>query len=310
MAERRSPIIALDAVGKRYGAKQVLDDISFAVPPGACVALLGHNGAGKTTLIKLMLGLTRPSSGRLSVLDLDPGDRSAVALRGQIGFLPENVSFHQALTGRETAHFYARLLGVPRAAADALLERVGLADAAGGRVRTYSKGMRQRLGLAQALLGAPRLLLLDEPTTGLDPALRRQFYALVAEHRRAGATALICSHSLSEIEAHADLIGILQRGRLVAFGTLDALRRQAGLPSLIRVTAAPGQAAELARQIGEAAQLTYVNDRTFDLACLDGEKMQVIRRLAALGEPVHDLDIAPPQLEQIYAHFTDREAQP
>ncbi|MBX6323891.1 MAG: ABC transporter ATP-binding protein, partial [Rhodospirillaceae bacterium] len=165
--------VALDRVDKRYGRQQAVRGVSLTLEGGRCFALVGHNGAGKTTLIKLMLGLARPSAGTVRVLGHDPLTRAGWHARAAVGYLPENVVFPPALSGLEMLRFYARLKRRPETECHALLEQVGLADAARQRIGTYSKGMRQRLGLAQALLGAPRLLLLDEPTTGLDPLLRQ-----------------------------------------------------------------------------------------------------------------------------------------
>ena len=204
-------IVALDNVSKAYGSQQVLEGINLALPQGKCLALIGHNGAGKTTLMKLILGLIRPTAGRVEVLGGDPAvaDKS---FRRQLGFLPENVAFHEELTGADTLAFYARLKGLPTTCCPALLERVGLSFAATRRVRTYSKGMRQRLALAQALLGTPKLLLLDEPTTGLDPVLRQEFFEIIRELTAAGTTVIISSHILTELEARTDLAADHARG--------------------------------------------------------------------------------------------------
>jgi energy-coupling factor transporter ATP-binding protein EcfA2 len=156
--------------------------------PGEATALVGHNGAGKTTLIKLLLGLVRPSQGSVSVLGVDPAGRQGAEARRALGFLPENVAFHGAMTGTELMNFYARLKGQPVSRNRDLLARVGLAEAADRRVSTYSKGMRQRLGLAQTLIGDPRLLLLDEPTSGLDPASRAEVFDMIDRLRADGAT--------------------------------------------------------------------------------------------------------------------------
>ncbi|MBF0373624.1 MAG: ABC transporter ATP-binding protein, partial [Alphaproteobacteria bacterium] len=232
-----SEAVEAERLVKRYGARTVVDGVSLTLRGGERLALLGHNGAGKTTLMKMMLGLTRPSGGRLRVLDHDPAAMPA-DIRRAIGFLPESVAFHESMTGREVLRFYARLKRRPRQECEALLARVGLAEAAGRRVATWSKGMRQRLGLAQALLGAPRLLLLDEPTSGLDPELRLSFYAILAERAEAGAAVLLSSHLLTELEERTDRAAILDHGKLVAQGTLDELRVQAGLP--VRITVKPG----------------------------------------------------------------------
>jgi Cu-processing system ATP-binding protein len=203
-AQRAPPIaekatIEVERVTKRFGAVEAVRGVSFDLPEGRTVALVGHNGAGKTTLLKMMLGLIRPSQGCIRVLGEDPAS-GAFAARRRLGFLPENVSFNAALTCRETLSFYARLKREPATSVPKLLDRVGLSAAADRRVGTYSKGMRQRLGLAQALLGEPRVLLLDEPTTGLDPALRQSFYEIVQGLRDRGATVFLSSHALTELE--------------------------------------------------------------------------------------------------------------
>lgn len=296
--------IELAGVTKRYGDTEAVRGVDLSAAPGEYLALLGHNGAGKTTLVKLMLGLTRPSGGSVRVLGEDPGSAAAVTLRGQIGYLPESVAFQGAMTGREVLRFYARLKGETPRVCDGLLDRVGLGEAARRAVRTYSKGMRQRLGLAQALLGHPRLLFLDEPTTGLDPSLRRLFYDLIEDLRRNGTTVLISSHALSEIEARTDRVAIMKAGRLIALGTLDELRREAGLPVRMRVFVTPGEAGAVAGRIGDGITLNKVNEQTVDLSCIPGDRMMVVRRLADIGATVRDVDIAVPRLEEIYAHFT------
>ncbi len=298
---------AIHAVGlvKQYASHRAVDGIDLSVAPGRTVALIGHNGAGKTTLMKLILGLIRPSGGDLTVL----GEQPAVAgldYRRQIGFLPENVAFHDELTGTQTLRFYADLKGVDRRTCATLLDRVGLSFAAGRRVKTYSKGMRQRLGLAQALLGVPRLLLLDEPTTGLDPNSRREFFAIIRELSERGATVLISSHILTELEAQTDLVAIMNGGHLVAFGPLEMLRHRANLPVRFQVTC-PGSAARLAGAMAEFSALAITDDLV-TLACPIEAKMAVLASLVGQGATVTDIDIKHPGLDDIYHHFSPQPA--
>lgn len=292
--------IVVDGVGKRYREHAALTDVSFALPEGSLLALLGHNGAGKTTLMKLMLGLIRPSGGTVRVLGLDPA-RTALEFRRQLGFLPENVAFHEEMTGRDALTFLARLKGVGKSACDDLLERVGLAAAAGRRVKTYSKGMRQRLGLAQALLGTPKILLLDEPTTGLDPVLRQEFFAILNELTKQGATVVLSSHILTELEARTELVAILRQGRLAAWGSLPELRRAAGLPIHIRLSTPQG-AVPAAAKLGDL-NLSHVNDRFIELTCDQDDKMAVLRRIAGLSAEVADIEMRLPSLDDVYLHF-------
>ncbi|WP_026190618.1 ABC transporter ATP-binding protein [Methylobacterium sp. WSM2598] len=294
--------VELRGVTKRYGAAEAVRDVSFTLASGA-VALVGHNGAGKTTLMKLMLGLIRANAGSVQVLGENPA-AGEFAARRRLGYLPENVSFNGALTGRETLSFYARLKRAPETASLRLLERVGLGEASHRRVGTYSKGMRQRLGLAQALIGEPEVLLLDEPTTGLDPALRLAFYDIVRELAGRGATVLLSSHALSELEDRADRVIIMDRGRMAASGSLEELRRVARLPVRIRIR--PGsEAPVLLAGLATARRLPC---GALEVEVADHRKVAVLRALLCAGSPPEDIDVLSPTLDDLYAHFLrDRE---
>ena len=295
--------VEIEKIGKDYRASTVLADVSLALPEGRCLALIGHNGAGKTTLMKLILGLIRPTRGRLAVLGEDPAT-AGKSLRRKLGFLPENVSFHDELTGADTIAFYARLKGVDQRQGRELLERVGLTGAAGRRVKTYSKGMRQRLGLAQALLGTPRLLLLDEPTTGLDPVLRQEFFRIIRELTGSGATVILSSHVLTELEARTDLAAILRDGRLVAYGDLDNLRKEAGLPVVVRVK---GDAKAISSKLNGAFPKTLHDaEHAVDIDCAPERKMTLLKTLAGFGSICEDVEIRPPSLDDLYLHYSGR----
>ena len=293
--------VSTTGVSKRYGAVQAVKDVTFTLNAGETVALVGHNGAGKTTLIKLMLGLIRPTTGTVSVLGEDPA-RGDFHVRQRLGYLPESVSFHMALTGRETLAFYARLKRVELSSADALFERVGLAQEAADRpVRTYSKGMRQRLGLAQALLGDPRVLLLDEPTSGLDPALRRNFYDLITDLRAGGATVLLSSHALTELEDRADRVIIVNRGVKIADGTLDELRHIARLPTRIGVRLATEDATPGWSRGG--ADWKWSASGVFEADVAPEDKIALLHDMTADPSRLATLSVAEPTLDELYAHF-------
>jgi len=294
--------IEVSAVVKRYADKTVVSDVDLSVHSGERMVLIGHNGAGKTTLMKLMLGLTHPSAGQLQVLGGNPAT-AAAAQRRAIGYMPESVAFHGAMKGRELLTFYARLKGVATAECQSILERVGLDQAADRRVSTYSKGMRQRLGLAQDMLGKPRLLFLDEPTSGLDPSLRKQFYELIDTLSLSGTTSLTSSHSLNEVEARADRIAIMKNGAIVACGTLSELSQQASLPLVVRLRVAAGHTAGVAERLAPMGEIQRVNDHGIDLSCLGAAKMVLFRHIAGFGEVIEDMDVVPPRLDDIYNHY-------
>jgi Cu-processing system ATP-binding protein len=288
-------------VTKRFGKVEAVHGASFDLQAGETVALVGHNGAGKTTLIKLMLGLIRPTSGSIEVLGDNPaaGEFSG---RRNLGYLPENVLFNSGLTGRETLSFYARLKRRPALEVAPLLERVGLTDAADRRVGAYSKGMRQRLGLAQALLGTPRVLLLDEPTTGLDPALRQSFYKAIEALRKHGATVLLSSHALTELGERAGRVIIMNRGVKVADGSLDQLRHVACLPTRIRLKIHDRGFDNLPAWLG-AVVTRRINGCTIEIDASPESKIELLRRATDEAAPVEDLDVVPPTLDDLYAHF-------
>lgn len=293
-------LVTLSGVSKHYGAQRAIDGLDLQLREGECVALAGHNGAGKSTLIKLILGLIRPTQGRVALFGHDAHSPAAARLRNRIGYLPETVALHPSMTGEETLAFYARLKHQPLSGNAALLERVGISGAARRRVGGYSKGMRQRLALAQALLGQPRVLLFDEPTTGLDPASRLMFYDIVHELRAAGATILLSTHALSELAGHADRIVVMKAGRKIADGAMSALRRSTGLPIRIRLTLAHADAPP-------AGAWRRIEAGRYELACLEHDKIAAIRSIGALSSDIHDLDIQVPSLDDIYAHLLERE---
>jgi ABC-2 type transport system ATP-binding protein len=217
------------ALRREFGRNVAVAGLSLAVPHGEVFGFLGPNGAGKTTSIKLLLGLVPPTSGGGTVLGAPLGNTK---VRARIGFLPEHFRFHDCLNARELLYFHGRLLGLPERGLgtriEALLLRVGLEDAANRPLRTYSKGMTQRAGLAATLLGTPELVFLDEPTSGLDPLGRLLVRDVIDELRDAGATVFLNSHLLGEVEATCDRVAFVKNGRVVhelalasAQGTLD-----------------------------------------------------------------------------------------
>src|SRR5919197_5400630 len=235
-------VIETRALTKRYGEAIVaVDALDLRVRRGEVYGFLGPNGAGKTTTLRMLLGLVRPTAGDAAVLGAAPGSPAALA---RIGALVEAPGLYPYLSGRDNLRVLAGHAGAPPERVDAVLAEVGLADRAGDRAATYSMGMKQRLGVAAALLKDPELLILDEPTNGLDPAGMAEMRELIRSLGRDGRTVLLSSHLMGEVEQVCDRVGVIRAGALVAEGTVDELRGQAGL----RVRAEPVRAA--ARVIG------------------------------------------------------------
>ncbi len=294
--------IELTHLRKAFGPLQALDDVSLTVPEGQIWGLLGHNGAGKTTLMKHLLGLLVPTGGEVRVLGRSPTGSDARALRREVGYLPETVAFYPELTGREILKYFARLKDVAPSQCERMLADVELTDAADRRARTYSNGMRQRLGLAQAMLGHPRLLLLDEPTAGLDPIATQRFYRKVKQLAGEGVSILLSSHILAGVERHVDRVAILGSGKLLAAGTLGELRARVRLPVVIRVrlSGAISEWPAVAGEEGRAAK--RIGDGEFEFRVPEQGKLYLLQQLTARDDVV-DLSVMPPTLDDVYAHY-------
>jgi Cu-processing system ATP-binding protein len=303
---RAETAIRLRGVAKHYGAVRAVDGVDLDVRRGEVFGLIGHNGAGKSTLFKMMLGLVTPSAGEILIQGSPVCGRGFRAVRRGIGYLPENVVLYDNLSGLETLRYFARLKDVPARECEAALERVGLAQAAGRAVREYSKGMRQRLGFAQALLGRPQVLFLDEPTTGLDPEAIRAFYAILRQLRDEGVTMILTSHILAELQERVDRLAILTAGRVQALGSVQQLREQMELPLRLELRASDDgisavRAALTRLPVSEPAWLgTRLQGR-----CPRAAKMQVLAALTRLDGAVLDLKVHEPSLEDVFFGFAD-----
>ena len=304
------PALAARAVGLRkvFGRTVAVDGIDLDVPAGSVLGMLGPNGSGKTTLIRMLLGLTRPTAGSAELLGQPIPDGAARALP-HVGALVEGPGFHPFLSGRENLRRVAAtepLLGgreIPSAVGTAL-ERVGLADAADRRYRGYSLGMKQRLGLAAALLLPRRLVVLDEPTNGLDPAGTRDVRRIIAELHAGGATVIVSSHLLAEVEATCTHVAVLQAGSLVATGELRTLL-DSGAGGLVVVTPDVDLALRVLRDAGATAYRAD-GDQGAVVVGDDGPPApEAIALLVRAGVAVHEARRSRANLEELFARLTE-----
>jgi len=301
-----TPLVSLTEAGKNYGQLAALNEMTMSLNEGEVLGLFGHNGAGKTTMMKLILGVISPSHGKVEVMGMAPDSKEAWSCRTKVGYLPENVSFYDQLTGLEVLTYFTKLKGFASYSAKKqaidLLEQVGITHAMKRQVKTYSKGMRQRLGLAQAFIGEPKLLLLDEPTVGLDPIATRDFYKTVDDLKSKGSSVILCSHVLPGVEQHIDRAMILSSGKLLAMGTLAELRQQAALPVVIKpmtfkkggLNGAVSQNSQLKGFLTTSCQNT--------LMVPEHEKLNVLKQLLSLND-LDDIQLESANLEQVYQHF-------
>jgi len=299
----KNNVIEIKNVFKYYGEVLAVDGVTLTVHKGETLGLIGHNGAGKSTLFKMMLGLILPTSGEININGIPVHGGAFRELRRTIGYLPENIVFYDNLTGLETLQFFAALKGCENDKCLPLLEKVGLIQAANRRVDGYSKGMRQRLGFAQALLGKPHILFLDEPTTGLDPEGIREFYFILHELNLQGVTVVITSHILSEIQERVQRLAVLKSGKLHALGTVQELREAVDLPLLIRLRyLCPSEILEQSLQ-GIALEALTVESETAVIRCHRNQKMEVLRRLGTLGDALVDIVVREPTLEDVFLGY-------
>ena len=291
-----SSIVSMTNVSKHFQQLKALNNISLQLAEGEVLGLFGHNGAGKTTMMKLILGIEKASSGDIAIFGRDPQSKQAWQDRRRIGYLPENVSFYDQLTGVEVLRYFAKLKSVPRKQVAELLELVGLTHAMHRQVKTYSKGMRQRLGLAQAFLGDPKLLLLDEPTVGLDPTATQEFYHSVDRLKQGGASIILCSHVLPGVEQHIGRAMILSGGQAIAIGNLAQLREQASLPVVI-------QTQGISAQLSSDPLLAPYVDENGSLSVQESEKVAALKQVMSY-DGVVDISVTSASLEQLYQHYS------
>jgi daunorubicin resistance ABC transporter ATP-binding subunit len=317
-----SDAIEVNGVGKRFDEVVALDGLDLTVSAGTVFGLLGPNGAGKTTLVRILATLLAPNSGRAAVLGYDVV-REPLAVRRRIGLAGQFAAVDEELTGRENVAMIAQLYRLPRDEARRrtaeVLERFELVEAADRRVSTYSGGMRRRLDLAAGLIGRPPVVLLDEPTTGLDPRSRQELWRIVDELRRDGTTVLLTTQYLEEADQLAQRIAVVDRGRIAAQGTVTELKAAVGA-TILSVRLADREAADDARAalagLGAAEQPYMDSER--ELASGEirlavehpGASAEAVRRLDARGVEIAALELHQPTLDDVFLTLTGHPAEP
>jgi ABC-2 type transport system ATP-binding protein len=293
--------IQAEDLTKRFGARTVVDRVCFAVQPGEIFGFLGPNGAGKTTTIGMLLGLVRPDAGRALLFGHDVQREPATALR-EVGALVEAPAFYPYLSGRDNLRVLARADGLSNQRVEAVLAQVELTARAGDRFRVYSQGMRQRLGIAAALLREPRLVILDEPTNGLDPAGQQSIRELVKSLAHAGRAIFLSSHILPEVEQLCDRVAILVNGRITAQGAVAELL-QRGRGVLVRVSGDQHRAVELLRALEGVAGVREENGAL--LVDAPAERAAEINALlTAAGLAVAEIRAYEQRLEDLFFDLT------
>jgi ABC-2 type transport system ATP-binding protein len=294
-------VVRTDELTKRYGTRAAVDGVTIEVRRGEVYGFLGPNGAGKTTTLRMLLGLVKPTSGTASVLGRPPGSADAL---GRVGALIEGPGFYPYLSGRQNLRVLARYRGLDDRAADRALARVDLAARGGDPFRTYSLGMKQRLGVAAALLGDPDLLILDEPTNGLDPAGVAAMRTLVVSLAAGGQTVLLSSHLLAEVQQICERVGVVADGRLLHEGTVDQMRGG----SVLEVRALPFAAAVsvVSRATGSEVSVG-VDDHGREVLTVPAAGVDVpdlARHLVKEGVDLHTLAVRERALEEVFLTMT------
>ncbi len=298
---------------KRYGELVAVQDLNLRLNAGEVFGMLGPNGSGKTTTILMLLGLTEPTSGSARVLGWDP-TRQPLQVKRRVGYLPDSVGFYDELTAWENLRYTAALNGLSSPEANRriaeVLERMGLQDVAHRKVGTFSRGMKQRLGLADVLLKRPQVAILDEPTLGLDPEAALEFLELIRTLKRDGLTVLLASHLLHQVQTVCDRVGLFHRGRMVLEGTVDELReRVLGGAYRIHVQARGPSMERVLADLPGVVRVTRTDGDTYRVEARVDCRAEIARRVVASGELLA-LSVDRPGLDEVYArYFQQLEAQ-
>jgi len=302
-----TPVITAEALTKRYGTTIAVDGLNLAIQRGDVFGLLGPNGAGKTTTILMILGLTEPTSGSITTLSFDPL-REPLEVKRRVGYLPDQVGFYDHMTGRDNLRFTARLAGLARAHIEGsignALDRVHLTDAADRPVKTYSRGMRQRLGIAEILMRKVEIAILDEPTSGLDPQTTREFLALIRTLRGEGMTVVISSHLLDLVQSMCDRVALFSNGRIGLSGRVDDLMRDVlGGTYVLDIEAGGDRLYDRLTRVAGIGRVTEVSPERFRVDATADVRGSVAHAIVEAGGELRSLSMAKASLEDVYTRY-------
>ncbi|MBW7884686.1 MAG: ABC transporter ATP-binding protein [Caldilineaceae bacterium] len=302
-------VLRAEQLTKRYGSFVAVDNLDLTVRKGEIFGLLGPNGAGKTTTILMMLGLTEPTGGSVQVLGFDP-QRQPLKVKARVGYLPDAVGFYDELTARDNLSYIARLNGLSRSDAGpritAAIERMGLIENIDRPVSTFSRGMRQRLGVAELLLKEPQLIIMDEPTLGLDPEAARSFLRLILHLKEEGITILLSSHLLHQVQAVCDRVGLFSQGRLVLQGTVAELAHRVlagGYRIHVEAEGDNGRLEGALQQLAGVGDVQRNGNRRFVITGVRDLRAEVATAVVDAGGRLYSLDVEAPSLDDIYSTY-------
>ena len=301
-------VIAAEGLTKRYGSTLAVDRVDLAVGEGEIVGILGPNGSGKTTTILMLLGLTEPSAGRAVVAGFDPL-REPLEVKRRVGYLPDSVGFYDWLSARDNLFYTARLAGLARREADEriaeAMARVGLADYARERVATFSRGMRQRLGLAEVLMKRPAIAVLDEPTATLDPHSTQEFLDMIRGLKADGTAVLLSSHHLDQVQSVCDRVALFNRGRVALSGSVAELaQRVLGGGHVFDIELRGGDMQAVIAAVPGVVRVQTVGPGVYRVDCERDLRSELARQLAPIAE-LTGLRFAEPSLNEVYTRYFD-----
>lgn len=301
-----TPVIEARSLTKRYGLQVAVDSLDLTINKGEVFGLLGPNGAGKTTTILMILGLTEPTSGTIATVGYDPL-RQPLEVKRRVGYLPDSVGFYDNMTGRDNLRYTARLGGMPRVAIDgritAALERVGLVAAAERPVATYSRGMRQRLGIAEIIMRRVEVAILDEPTNGLDPQSTQEFLELIRSLKAEGMSVILSSHLLELVQNICDRVALFSNGKIGVMGPVtDLMRNVLGGTTVVQLEAGSFDGSKL-DGIAGLERVTPLGDCRWRIDATRDVRADVARRVVEAGGDLRSLSIGMATLQDVYTKY-------